>query len=966
MKKALLLFAVAFAAQAQVTVSGVTIDHMSHSTGLIHFSVTGTTAADTGGDGRQVYWNYLKICSSTTPGTCAGGGGTILPTGYPNTQSAPLRANSGFTAIVSALPAGSTLEVCPMVSQNRSTWYIACGSATTTALPAVHPVQAALPRNTSVPVVPTDYTGFHSGASTGQNTPGAVTTCANLQADMNSAQQNQTTYGTVISLSPGQANKCADRYFFGQNPPDVHTFGTSAVSTTNNTIDITGMGLGMTEGHGVQFAESYSNLPGQYGTDPALACNGIKPGQVYYAHFTNFAGDPNHMQLTCDYPYPQGAVMTLPDTGGGPNMFLAPYPRRRDQGGSLYPIVLRTSTPDSQLPPPGTRMNPAFEPKLAVLQPEARCPGINCTYAPVSGVRKTAALTFGDEFDDGDLRMAANISVVGLEIQSIYITTSDDSSYDPMPTWNLISIKQGTSDNTLDRCYIHGQYPFPNRLAWGIGWDGHNNAITNSYFDRITYPFHGSVQTDNFSCGASCDSVYQTEGTQFVQAGTGPGPYVFYNNQFQSTGNGMHFNGAGDGGFTNVYMQDILIQRNTFTQNPAGSPFGYCSGNPGADAWEYRNRQPLEFKGGWRAQMDGNIFEYDCHWLASAAVAVTSVTGGIFDITFTNNTFRHLSAGAMGGSSTQGGQAPLSPTSRYTYKNNLFWDIDGCKYIDHQSNAYGPGHSYCWNGYAVQTVQDGEDFVWDHNTVVSLSGYTPDQFYLASGGLEGLQFTNSIFYAHSDAGTAGTGFGSRVDGGSNSDLAAGGACNGYNAEALLKCSWKFPGAVVSGNLLLSDSLTTGQVTTNWPSQKQPCDLAGNNCDPTNATLVGWTQPSTQDYRLRANSPYISGGPRPASDRYDMGADIIALEKAQGTVYLTSAIPASTTALVNFVAPDAQACPVDVSSTDSTLVNTFTRTNDLGTTAGPRSVSLTGLTPRTNYYFRVNCAVQQPSGTFHTN
>jgi hypothetical protein len=958
--KVLLLFAVAFAAEAQVTISGVTVDHLSHSTGLVHFTSSGTMGnyVDGNGNNNSVWWNYLKICWSTTPGTCAGGGGTILPTGYPNDQSIANRAAANFPAIVTGLPPASTVEVCPMVSQNRTTWAISCTTVTTAARPAAHPVAAELPRSVSIPTVPTDYTGFHSGKSTGQNTPGAITTCANLQNDMNNAQWDQGSYGTVITLAAGQGNKCKDRYYFGQNPPDVHAFGPPQVSTTNNTIDITGMGMGLTEGHGVQFAQNYSNLPGEFGTDPALGCNGIKPGQVYYAHFTNYAGDPNHMQLTCTAPYPTGPVMTLPDTGGGYSMYVAPYPRLRSQGGSLYPIVLRTATPDSQLPPPGTRMNPDFEPKLAVLEPDVRCPGTVCYYAPANGDRRAFALGFGDSFDDGDYKMTAGISVIGLEIQSIYITTSDDASYDPMPTWNLLSIKQGTSDNTIDRCYIHGQYPFPNRLAWGIGWEGHNNAIINSYFDRIVYPFHGPGQTDNFSCGAFCDSSYQTEGTQFIQAGTGPGPYIFYNNFLQTTGNGFHFNGAGDGGFTNTYVQDVLIQRNTFTQNPPGNPFGYCNGNPGADSWQYRNRQPLEFKGGWRAQMDGNIFEYDCHWLASAAVAVTSVTGGIFDMTFTNNTFRHVSAGSMGGSATQGGQVPLSPTSRYTYKNNLFWDVDGCKYIDHQSSAYGPNHGYCWNGYIVQTVQDGEDFTWDHNTVASTNGYVPDQFYLASGSLEGLKVSNSIIYAHSDAGTAGTGFGTRVDGGTNQDFAAGGACNGYNAEALLTCSWKYPSSQVSGNLITSDSLTAAQIATNWPSQK-------TTATPSNLSLVGWVNPSG-DFRLRSSSAYISGGAQPAADKYDMGADIDALERAQGKVYFNSVLPTSTTAMVNFVAPDAQACPVDISSTDSTLVNSFTRTNDAGTAAGPRSVLLTGLTPRTNYYFRINCAVQQPVGSFHTN
>jgi hypothetical protein len=485
MKQLVLLLASISPVFGSVSLSNVYVDHVSHGTGLVHFTSSGTTVPYVTNDGTfNVWFNRLKVCYSTTPGTCAGGGGEFMPTSYPTDQSAGVRQDPNFRVILTGLAPSTTYEVCPFISQDYTNWVFSCGTVTTIGLPSVHPAPAELPRNAEIPVVPNDYTGFHSGASTGQNTPGAVTTCANLQADIHSAQQNQASYGTVISLTPGQGSKCSDRYFGYENPPDVHTFGSGDVNTGNSTINWAGSGL--TEGAGVQFSKSYNSLPGEYGTNP-LDCRGIKTGQVYYAHFTNFGSDPAHFQLTCDYPFPKGRLMRFADAGGSNNLFVAPYPRRKDQGGALYPIIIRTATPDSQLPPPGTRMSPAWSGKLAVLQPDSLCGGFNCYYAPVNGDRKTFALGFGQMFDDGDLRMAANIWGVGLEIQSI--DNTGDPSFNPLPTWNLVSFKQGTSDNGLDRCYIHGQYPFPSRLAWGITWDGHNNAILNSYFDRITYPF---------------------------------------------------------------------------------------------------------------------------------------------------------------------------------------------------------------------------------------------------------------------------------------------------------------------------------------------------------------------------------------------------------------------------------------------------------------------------------------------
>jgi hypothetical protein len=322
----------------------------------------------------------------------------------------------------------------------------------------------------------------------------------------------------------------------------------------------------------------------------------------------------------------------------------------------------------------------------------------------------------------------------------------------------------------------------------------------------------------------------------------------------------------------------------------------------------------------------------------------------------------------MMGSSTQGGTPiAMSPTNRYTYKNNLIWDVNGFTYLDHRSNAYPDG----WRGWVVQTAQDGEDFIWDHNTVVSATGFVPSQFFLASGGAEGFQFTNSIMEAHAD--TNQTGNGARIDSAMNPDEAS--SCTGsvfgsLSAEALLKCDWRFPGSNITGNLVTSDSGSTANVATWWPTQKQPCNASNTFCDPTNLDFVVWTSPYyssvIQDYRLTNASPYISGGTRPATDQLDQGADIDALERAQGVVTFTSAIPASTTASINFVAPDTQGCPVDVSSTDSSLINTFTRFGDTGGPAGPRTVGITGLVAHTDYYFRINCAVSQPTGVFHTN
>ncbi len=72
----------------------------------------------------------------------------------------------------------------------------------------------------------------------------------------------------------------------------------------------------------------------------------------------------------------------------------------------------------------------------------------------------------------------------------------------------------------------------------------------------------------------------------------------------------------------------------------------------------------------------------------------------------------------------------------------------------------------------------------------------------------------------------------------------------------------------------------------------------------------------------------------------------------------------TGATVVFIAPDSQACPVDYSTSDPTLVNSFTRVSDTGTTVA-RNVSITGLSSGQTVYYRIDCAAQQPTGEFRT-
>ena len=149
-----------------------------------------------------------------------------------------------------------------------------------------------------------------------------------------------------------------------------------------------------------------------------------------------------------------------------------------------------------------------------------------------------------------------------------------------------------------------------------------------------------------------------------------------------------------------------------------------------------------------------------------------------------------------------------------------------------------------------------------------------------------------------------------------------------------------------------------QVMSYWPNLN---NVVASDQD---MSSVGWTNYSkpvhvlgnakNMDFRLMSKGAAV-------------GADIDALEAAQGKVKLLGVPEAQltqTSASVAFVAPDGTGCPVDYSRTDPGVIDTFSRAADAGG-ARARSISLRGLAPGTLYYYRINCAAEQPTGSFKT-
>jgi hypothetical protein len=987
-----------FSAAAQtpsVTIIGT--DGLSHSVVRVKFNVSSS-------------YSGLRMRYIASPGTCtSGSGGSVQPT-----SNNLAHFTSGMAQVLGGLTPNTTYQICPEVTADFSTWSVNAGvTVTTLPLPAVHPALpiASSTFNTNYP----DTTGY---------TPVTVAAdCSDLQSRINTALSIQATTGTIIQIPAGTV--CSQPNIqFPQFAADVVQFQPSAINTTTSAININNHGL--TEGQTITFGKQYGSLSSFPNGGSCEFGNGVIEGQTYTVHVI----DANNFRVFCP---DKSTLMTFTSQGNVTNFFeLAPFPRK------LKWIIIRSATPDAQLPPEHTRITPAWLPKMASLVD----PVVNVGNNGGSGT----FLMFGDT-DGNDQYMVSNIRIgPGIEI-----TTADNpeahQSSDPLVWYRMIFSSPWNSNIIFDRTYIHGRGT-PNRLTADWFWNGTNMGLIDSYLSNLTY-FHtmynglGANMTSgatftiapgsenmgggpvslattatatisgggsgrafvyfdmansnaftvsvpsniSVSCsGATCataaaganngtcnttdgwpkdsagataagpiacvdisngaitgvhnadatTSRWNTEGANFMIGGQGPGPYTVTNNWIEGAGLLWHHD---DGGGTAWIRGDYNYTRNTFK-----APFKYMYGGPESDGLRYFLRQPLEWKSGRRVSLFGNIF--DGAWVevtpASVFVAFTSVNGlGITDVDFQNNTFMHGPGITNVPTLVDGGAIPTPPPVRFRFSNNLAWDIGSSSYWVPQGGASAP------TGWLFEGPEGGEDVIVDHNSIVGNTGRAPAIFWLFDSKVEGVRVTNNFFYlSSSNQGIAQDG-----------DVQAN-TCQGLRGKALADCQFT-GGYVFDHNILMSPDADQAAVQSWWPSLNNyiPSDMALPN--------AGWLSYANKDFHVV--NRYCSGCSSPGSDRKDVGADIDALQAAQGKV-TSVGVPesslTSTSAAVSFVAPDAAGCAVDYSSSDPSVISNFTRVPDPGGVR-PRNITLSGLSSGTVYNYRVDCAVEQPVGKFRT-
>lgn len=453
--------------------------------------------------------------------------------------------------------------------------------------------------------------------------------------------------------------------------------------------------------------------------------------------------------------------------------------------------------------------------------------------------------------------------------------------------------------------------------------------------------------TDEVAAG-QCEVAGIAEGTNMWDAGGGPGPYLFNNNYISGAGLMLHFD---DSGGPLLIRTGFVVTRNFWDTLDK-----YVTGQSGSDTLFYRNRQPLEWKGGQQIDANGNIFRGNySDGSATSSLTVTPRAGGVVtDITLRNIWFKQTGSGMNLCAPVVGNDAPVSKPCQRQFYDNILMETNGfTKHVTLPRLQNGAG-------WVFDQSYANEDPVVNRITYWKPLGNNPrflQWVYLPIGKFE---IKNSVIARSGGGDTSGAGLlfaNENITGCVSS-------CAGLDSIALLNAATQT--RTFSGNAIVpswSDTYTSSPPPVTSVSLATVCTelggvLSGTNCPGGAQSLffgaatvaqrwadLKYVDPDNGDFHLDPTSPLIGAGVAGAN----IGVDFDELLNANGVVRSVVITPSTSSALMCFIAPDAKDVYLGV-STDAGATWTYPTT--VTGTAGARCGTVTGLLGATAYLGRV--------------
>jgi hypothetical protein len=491
-------------------------------------------------------------------------------------------------------------------------------------------------------------------------------------------------------------------------------------------------------------------------------------------------------------------------------------------------ITIRTSTPDTGLPPEGTRVTPCYAGVTSLPgRPALSCPTTGNVLAkivfPHGG---TASGPIG--FAPG----ANHYRLLGLEITRLPGTGE---------VTDLVAVRsKGNADHiVVDRSWLHGTEQ--DETAGGLTLSGMTHAgIIDSFF------------TD-FHCIALTGSCTDAKS---VGGGTGSypgGPYKIVNNLLEASGENVLFGG----GAATSTPADIEIRRNHFFKPmiwKQGEPgyVGGASGNP------FIVKNHFELKNAQRVLFEGNVLENSWAGFSQTGFSILLTPTNqhtrigtnvcpicqVTDVTIRYNTISHVDSGFALSTGTSGSDhngGPALAGARYSIHDVTVDDITS----RHGTIVYVANS---WTANVLNSV-----------TINHITGITDSNGHLLILGnsttnpsMWGFNFTNNVVVAGR--------YPVWSKGGGSVDCAA----SDVPIISLAKC---FNTYSFNNNAIIASPAAFP--ASKWPPQNY------FPIDPGAVEFVNYNQGNGGDYHLLASSPYENK----ATDGKDLGADIDALMNA---------------------------------------------------------------------------------------
>jgi hypothetical protein len=483
-------------------------------------------------------------------------------------------------------------------------------------------------------------------------------------------------------------------------------------------------------------------------------------------------------------------------------------------------IVIRTSAPDSSLPPEGTRLTPCYAGVSAL----AGRPRLNCA----STINVLAKIEFSGG-GEGAITFASGANhyrLIGLEVTR---ATS------PADVNNLIQFNGPAGHLVFDRLWVHGTAQDETTRGILLG-QTRSVAIVDSFFN-------------DFHCVSRSGSCVDSQAIAGGLDDGAMGPYKIVNNFLEASGQSILFGG----GRATMTPQDIEVRHNHIFK-----PLIWMKGQPGYVGG--RNGNPFivkncfELKNAQRVLFDGNIMENSWGGFSQVGFAILITPKNqagrsgslcpicqVTDVTIRNSFISHVGAGLqIGNALADNGGGPLDG-QRYSIHDIVIDDIDGAKYN-------GPGE------FAQISVSPGAPLL--QNVAINhVTAFPPHTLFIVgdmaatSGLLRNFAITNNIVNA-GPAPVWSTGGGAKNCAFHNDPLTTFEAC--------------FTNSTFAANAIIASPPVA-----HWPKKNF------FPASPEAVRFANYNGGNGGDYHLQPSSPYKGKG----TDGKDLGADVDAIDSA---------------------------------------------------------------------------------------